>query len=288
MTVLWKGIMHLNAKAFCFTMLLACAGIAAYCGFKINTPPEPIRDGTGKVPELSPAWEITLMDFVSNQLSSSSLIIPVDPFRPTIEAIFTNAAERAAFLAALKKAKESAAGLTKEKGEKKKDPFAHLRKKAKVPGQKLGPTGKPMITPKLTYMGFIKRPDGTEAAMFYDSANKTTIFYDEGKKVHGVDIVSADLKTASLRMDDGSTRKLKIGQTVDLAPEEAKTPPQKPTPAAKPQKKMTPKERAAWIAKRKAAAAAAAAKKQKAKKAANAKKAPAKKAPAKQKKRPDF
>lgn len=279
MTVLWKGIMHLNAKAFCFTMLLACAGITAYCGFKINTPPKPIRDGTGKVPELSSAWEITLLDFVSNQLSSSSLIIPVDPFRPTIEAIFTNAAERTAFLAALKKAKESAAGLTKDKGAKKKDPFAHLRKKAKVPGQKLGPGGKPMITPELTYMGFIKRPDGTEAAMFYDSVNKTTIFYDEGNKVHGVDIVSADLKNASLRMDDGSTRTLKIGQTVDLAPEEAEMHQKKTAPAAKPHKKMTPKERAAWIAKRKAGAA----KKRKAKKAANAKKAPAN-----QKKRHNF
>ena len=288
MTSLWKGIMHLNAKAFCFTMLLACAAVAAYCGFKINTPPEPIRDGTDKVPELSQACEITLLDFVSNQLSSSSLIIPVDPFRPTIEAIFTNAAERAAFLAALKKAKENAAGLTKEKGAKKKDPFAHLRKKAKVPGQKLGPGGKPMMTPVLTYMGFIKRPDGKQAAMFYDSANKTTIFYDEGKEVHGVNIVSADLKTASLRMDDGSTRNLKIGQSVDLAPEEAKTPPKKIAPTAKQQKKMTPKQREALIAKRKAAAAAAvAAKKRKGQKGGKIKKAPAKKNK-KKKKRPDF
>ena len=273
MRSLWKCIMHLNARAFCFTMLLACIAVAAYCGFKIKTPLEPIRDGTDKVPELGSAWEITLLDFVSNQFSSSSLIIPVDPFRPTIEAIFTNAAERAAFLAALKKAKEDAAGLTQEEGAKKKDPFAHLRKKAKVPGQKLGPGGKPMIIPKLTYMGFIKRPDGKQAAVFYDSANKTTIFYDEGHKVHGVDILSASLKTASLRMDDGSTRSLKIGQTVDLAPEEAKTPPKKPVTKAKPKKKMTPKQRKAWIAKRKAAAVA---RKRKAKKGGNIKKPPAK------------
>lgn len=276
MTTLWKGIMHLNAKAFCFTMLLACAAVAAYCGFKVNTPPEPVHDGTGKVPELSPAWEITILDFVSNQLASSALIIPVDPFRPTIEAIFTNAAERAAFLAALKAAKENAAGITQEKGAKKEDPFAHLRQKAKVPGQKLGPTGKPLIIPKLTYMGFIKRPDGKQAAMFYDSANKTAIFYDEGNKVHGVDIVSADLKAASLRMDDGSTRSLKIGESVDLAPEEAQTPPDKPVDA-KQQKKMTPKERQAQNAKRKAAAAAAnAAKKRNANKGGNIKKPPAK------------
>ncbi|MFO7936249.1 MAG: hypothetical protein R6V06_01410 [Kiritimatiellia bacterium] len=237
MTALWKFIMRLNAKAFCFIMLLAAGGISLYCGFKIQTPPEPVGIGTKKTPPLSPGWKITLLDFVSNQTANTSLTIPIDPFRPTIEAIFTNASERTAFIKALKKAKETAAGIAEgndkqKKKKKKKDPFAHLRKKNKVPGQKLGPGGKPLITPKLTYMGFIKRPDGTQAAMFYDSANKTTIFYDEGNKVHGVDILSADLKTASLRMDDGSTRKLKIGQTVELTPEEAQgttTP-----PAAKP------------------------------------------------------
>ncbi len=255
-------------------MFLACVAIGLYCGFKIYTPVEPIKDGTGITPELSPGWEITLLDFVSNQTASSSLIIPVDPFRPTIEAIFTNAAERAAFLAALKKAKENAAGVAKGTDAKKEDPFAHLRKKAKVPGQQLGPGGKPMITPKLTYMGFIKRPDGTEAAMFYDSVNKTTIFYDEGNKVHGVDIVSADLKTASLRMDDGSTRALKIGQSVELAPEEAAAVPAKAAPQKNEQEKLNPKQKAELAAKRKAAAAAAAAaKKQNVKKGGNANKA---------------
>jgi len=263
MNTLWKGIMHLNAKAFCLTMIMVCIAVTLYCGFKIRTPPVPVQYRAEKTPELSPAWEITLLDFVSNQLSSSSLIIPVDPFRPTIEAIFTNATERAAFIAALKKAQEDATGVAKEKGEKKKDPFAHLRNKTNVPGQTLGPGGKPMITPVLTYMGFIKRPDGTEAAMFYDSANKTTIFYDEGNAVHGVDIVNADLKDATLRMDDGSTRNLKIGETVSLAPEEQKDPPPKPAnekPAAKNQPpnkgKLTPAQKEAQLAKRKDDAAA--------------------------------
>ncbi len=257
MTTLWKAIMHLNAKAFCFVMLLACVAVALYCGFQISTPPEPLRDGTGQTPELTPAWEITLLDFVSNQLASSSLLVPVDPFRPTIEAIFTNAAERAAFIAALQRAKEEAAGLTKDKDAEKKDPFAHLRTKAAVPGQETGPAGRPMITPELTYMGFFKRPDGTEAAMFYDSVNKTAVFYDEGHKVRGADIVSADLRNAELRMDDGSTRGMKIGDTVQLAPIEAPEPVKKAAPdaAGKPGEKMTPQERAAWIAKRKAAAA---------------------------------
>jgi hypothetical protein len=258
MNTIWKGIMHLNAKAFCLSMIVLCTAVTLYCGFKIKTPPEPIQDGAGKSPELTSAKEIPLLNFVSNQLSSSSLIIPVDPFRPTIEAIFTNAAERAAFIAALKKAQNDATGMAKNKDGKKKDPFAHLRKKANVPGQNIGPGGRPMITPVLAYLGFIKRPDGSEAAMFYDSANKTTVFYDEGNDVHGVDIVDANLKTATLRMDDGSTRKINIGEKVKLAPEEApavqKKQPLKKPPAKK--VKLTPAQRKALIAKHKAAAIA--------------------------------
>ncbi len=272
MTSLWKIIMHLNAKAFCFIMLLTCAAVGLYCGYLISRPLEPIKDGSGKAPELIQPPEITLLDFVSNQLASSSLVIPVDPFRPTIEAIFTNAAERAAFIAALKKAQEEATGLTKDKDAKKKDPFAHLRKKEKVPGQKTGPGGRPMITPNLTYQGFIKRPDGTEAAMFYDSVNKTTHFYDEGNKVRELDIVNADLKNAALRMEDGSTRSLKIGETVQLTPIEAPPAPPPAENVKKPGKKMTAEQRAAWIAKRKAEAAKAARKKNAAAKAGKIKK----------------
>jgi len=249
--------MHLNAKVFCLLMFFTCVGVSLYCGFKISVPPEPLKDGTGKTPELIEPPEITLMDFVSNQLVSTSLIVPVDPFRPTIEAIFTNAAERAAFIAALKKAKEEATGVGGGKDGKKADPFAHLRKKEKVPGQEVGPSGRPMITPNLTYTGYFKRPDGTEVAVFHDSVDKTSQFYDQGNKVRGVDIIGADLKNASLRMDDGSTREIKIGDSVQLAPIEAPPPPPPEKPAAKvPGKKMTPAQREAFIAKRKAEAAA--------------------------------
>jgi len=235
--------MHLNAKTFCMIMGLLCVAVTLYCGFNISTPPEPIQTESDKVPELSPGSEITLLDFVSNQLAASSLIIPVDPFRPTMEAIFTNAAARAAFIAALKKAQDDKMGGNAFSREKKKDPFAHLRDKEHIPGQNSGAKNKLMITPVLTYMGFIKRPDGTAAAMFSDSVAKTTIFYDEGNKVHGVDIVNADLKSTTLRLDDGSIRTLKFGEEVSLTPEERKAPPgtAKPKPKlAKPDKGKRP------------------------------------------------
>jgi len=229
---LWKWIMRLNAKAFCLVAILFFMGVAGFCAWLYTHPPAPVKDGgDGKPPEPVPARGIGTLDFVTNQLTAETLAIPVDPFRPTIEAIFTNETERAAFLKALKAAQAAAAGIAEgTAGAKKEDPFAHLRKKAAVPGGLVGPNGKPMVIPKLSFMGFFQRPDGKQAALFYDSAENTTVFYDTGKQIHGVDIMGANVREAEIRFPDGTTRKLEIGGSVELAPEPAKDPPKKAAP----------------------------------------------------------
>ncbi|OQC23280.1 MAG: hypothetical protein BWX70_02865 [Verrucomicrobia bacterium ADurb.Bin070] len=101
-----------------------------------------------------------------------------------------------------------------------------------MPDGLVGPNGQPMVVPKLSFLGFMKRPDGQQAAMFHDSVENTTFFYESGKQVRGVDIVSANINEAEIRFPDGTSRKLEIGGTVELAPEPAKAPP--PKPAGKP------------------------------------------------------
>lgn len=231
---LWKWIMRLNATAFCLVAILFFMGIAGFCAWQYTHPPASVKDGgDGNPPELVPTRGIGTLDFVTNQLTAETLAIPVDPFRPTIEAIFTNETERAAFLKALKAAQAAATGIAgaNAAGAKKEDPFAHLRKKAAVPGGLVGPNGKPMVIPKLSFMGFFQRPDGKQAALFYDSAENTTVFYDAGKQIHGVDIMGANVREAEIRFPDGTTRKLEIGGSVELAPEPAKDPPKKAAPA---------------------------------------------------------
>ena len=237
MDKLWKWIMRLNAKAFCLLAGLFFVGVAGLCAWLYTHPPAPIQDGRGsRPPEAPPAWAIGTLDFVTNQLTAETLVLPIDPFKPTIEAIFTNEVERAAFLKALKVAQASAAGITANTtggatADTKKDPFAHLRKKANVPGGLVGPDGKPLEIPKIYFEGFLQRPDGSRVAMFRDSTENTTIFYEPGKKVHGVEILSADVNEAELRLPDGTTRKLKIGGApAELAPEPAKAPPKKTAP----------------------------------------------------------
>jgi hypothetical protein len=237
MDTIWKWIMHLNAKAFCLLAVLLFFATAAWCGFKCRTRSEPFQDGSEKPPAPPQAAELGTLAFVSNQLAAETLSIPTDPFRPTLEAIFTNETERAAFIKALKAAQAAAAGGaaggTGADG-KKEDPFAHLRKKAAVPdGTLVDAAGRPMVIPKLSFLGFVQRPDGTKAAMFHDSVENSTVFYESGKQqVRGVDILNADVRHAEIRFPDGSTRQLEIGGSVELAPEPAKAPP--PKPAAKP------------------------------------------------------
>ncbi len=236
MNQLWKGVMHLNAKAFCLAAAFIFFGVMAWCGFRFLNPPSPLKDGgEGKLPDLSQPWAFGTLDFVSNQLAAETLSIPVDPFRPTIEAIFTNETERAAFLKALKAAQNAAAGVgTAPEGTKKEDPFAHLRKKNPESGGLTGADGQPMIIPKLTFMGFFQRPDGKKAAMFYDSANNSTVFYEAGKQVHGVDVLDANVREAQIRLPDGSVTTVAIGESKELAAEPDKNPPKKVAPAVKP------------------------------------------------------
>jgi hypothetical protein len=235
MDQLWKWVMHLNAKAFCLAATLFFCAVASWCGFCVLNPPAPLKDGSGPLPEGAQPWSFNTLALVTNQLAADALHVPVDPFRPTIEAIFTNETERAAFLKALRAAQNAAAGIANVSNTgKKEDPFAHLRRKDPAAGGGLtGPNGQPMVIPKLSFLGFFQRPDGTKAAMFHDSATDRTVFYDAGKQVHGVDVVNANVKEAEIRFADGTSRKLEIGGSVEL-PAEPDTRPKKaavPAPA---------------------------------------------------------
>ncbi len=234
MNQLWKWIMQLNAKAFVAVAFLLLLAVAGWCGYQIMNPPEPLKDGGDGAPKLDDPPLFTILEFVENQMNAENLTIPVDPFRPTVEAIFTNETERAAFLKALKAAQSAAAGAaagTATPGGKKEDPFAHLRRKdadqatGAAGGGKGG--GPAMVTPKLTFQGFISRPDGTQAALFHNSLTGKSEFYSAGDKIHTVDLTSADVRNAVINFPDGTSRSIAIGEQIELAQEQDTRPPPK-------------------------------------------------------------
>ena len=109
-------------------------------------------------------------------------------------------------------------------------PFAGLRQGGG--GNRGGPgggagaaaaTGPKMITPKITFNGFMKRSDGNTVAMFSDSSDKSITFYTPGKKVHGIEILGADMKEAQIRYADGTEGTIPVGKSIELAPEPEKS-----------------------------------------------------------------
>jgi len=219
--------MYLNAKAFCLIAALLFCATVGWCVYQINTPLEPIKDGAGKLPEPPAPWMIGILGFVTDQLNGGDVSIPMVPFLPTMEAILADENNRADIIAAINNARNNPPGAA---GGNRADPFAALRPGGGG-GQRGGPnaggggtpgvadTGPKMITPKISFLGFMKRSDGSRVAMFSNSANNSTVFYTPGKKVHGLEILSADMKEAVVRRPDGTEEIIPIGKSVELAPE---------------------------------------------------------------------
>ncbi|MBQ7191039.1 MAG: hypothetical protein IJR99_16665 [Kiritimatiellae bacterium] len=258
MDKIWKWILKINAKVFCLACTVVFFLVAAWCGQMYLNPMQPFPEGKNALKEKASDFELRTLAFVSNELAQENITIPIDPFRPTMEAIFTNDEERAAFLAAYKaqqaaalaaakaaaeggaagaagaaggaggaagnNAAAAAAAAEADKAKAAADPFAALRKKAQVPGQVVGPNGEKMVIPKITFLGFMERTDGSRVAVFSDSSDHSTHFYNAGGKVHGVEISDVSLKSASMKLPDGSTVKVGIGEPVSLSPEPMKKP----------------------------------------------------------------
>jgi len=232
MKQVWKWIMQLNAKAFCFIAVLLLCATGGWCVYQINTPLESMKDGTGKLPKPPDAWSIGILDFVTSQLAGDDLSVPITPFWWTIDAILTDPNVRTNLIAARHGYQNpSVGGVGLVRG-----PGGGGNNRVGPPGGGSGAgTGGPsepkMVTPKISFLGFFKRSDGNMAAMFSDSSDRSTVFYTPGKKVHGIEILSVDTKEALVRLPDGSETKISIGgPPIELPPEPEKT--TTPPPAA--------------------------------------------------------
>lgn len=89
----WKWLMKADAKGLFVTSLLVLGGVAAWWGVDLARTPRKDADATVVNPEkaqpleLAPFKPIGIIGFVSNQFAPETLIVPVNPFHPTFEAI---------------------------------------------------------------------------------------------------------------------------------------------------------------------------------------------------------
>jgi len=221
MKQIWKWVMYLNAKVFCFAATLLFFCTVGYCMYLYMKPLEPIKDGSGSKPPDAPTpQDIPIRDYVDRQRDGDDLTIPIDPFRPTMEAILMSPDELAKLLAGVG---ANGSRFPGGPGGPRVNPGAGQSANTKSTGAD-APGGPKMVTPKITFGGFMKRTDGSMVAYFTDSTDRSK-FYTAGDIVHGLEILGTDMKEATVKFPDGSVGKMPVGGSVDLAPELDPNPP---------------------------------------------------------------
>ncbi len=217
MEQLWKYLMQANAKALFVIALAVLIGVLAWRGWVEYTAATaeqaPVEQAIGRA-EFKPGKDLGLIGFVTNQLAATPEI-PLNPFRPTLESLASNPV-------AIATMGLRGWGKVRGKGDTPpengaKDHFAHLRGDRNVPGKTPPPAGQP-VTPRLTYKGFFKRPDGQTAALFHDSATQTSLFIVPGGAIRDATLLEADIRHAKLRLADGEEVALDLNASVDLEP----------------------------------------------------------------------
>ena len=220
---IWKGVILLNAKIFCIIASALFAGTLVWCALQLPQSTAPFPEGNEKAGTRSGNLGLSTLAYVSNRVGDV-LSPPVDPFRPAVEATFTNETDRLTFLRSLKasgaaKGAKASGSRLRNGGRGKKNPLAPLPARDTDTGQETN--GVAMVCPRIRYEGFIERPDGSRSMMFRDSTTRASLFYELGEKVHGVQILDADLKRAVLRFPDNSSRAVELGGTLELPAEPA-------------------------------------------------------------------
>jgi hypothetical protein len=144
----------------------------------------------------------------SNEQSTGALVVPVNPFRPTLESLAANNEPVANALQPWRRGSTT-----------NDDPFASIRMHRSVPvANRTTPPAAPRV-PVLTYRGYFQRPDGKFAALFSDSTTQSAAFHLPGEEFHGLALLASGTTRARVRLPGGEERDLAIGEFVQLPAE---------------------------------------------------------------------
>ena len=192
---LWDWLKHADAK----TLFLASIALFVAVLMLVAWQHFGCAPGTTATTARSALWKgglpppdggtSNLTAFVARQLSAEALTVPVDPFRPDV----SDLAVRSTNVVSRHRHGNNMASMLDNSHE-----------------------AATAVVPRLTYYGYFQRPDGTHAAFFGDSVDKTSRFLTPGATIRDVTLVSADIRSASIRMPNGETTNLPIGASVTL------------------------------------------------------------------------
>ena len=170
-------------------------------------------------PKLAPFRPLGVMNLISNQFSAQTLVVPVNPFRPTFEAMVKNAGSDLEAMVA-------GQGPNGQRPPPGVDPAAWLRNFARQnpqgrqDGRRPDPGGRrppvvpddgPPPIPQYAFKGMFKRTDGHVAA-YVTSTVGAGRFLLQGDRLGGCEVLEATADGILLRLGNGTTRLLAQGE----------------------------------------------------------------------------
>ncbi len=210
----WKWLLKADAKGLFVASLLLLGGVSAWWsvdfvaasrGKAAEAAPGPSSE-TQKLESYEP---IGIIGFVSNQFAPETLIVPVNPFHPTFEAI----------VRALSRRKDSAFLVGGFDDSFRRDPIMHAKRYPRPDSaQDDRPSSrKPIVTrrppkPQVSFAGMMQRPDGSFAAFLSIRTDKNhSRFVAEGDRLGNATVTDSGREGVELAFPDGTRTLLRIG-----------------------------------------------------------------------------
>jgi hypothetical protein len=247
----WKWLMKADAKGLFVASLLFLGGVTAWWGVDLVRAPRKAANAsaadTGKEQplDLSDFKPIGVIGFVSNQFAPETLIVPVNPFHPTFEAIvkaLVRQSENGIITITDKDGRQREVHfengiLVDSQGTPVAAPFQRdltprqpgqggqqpgdQRHFGQMPlwprgqGNKPQPqpqTAPPKPKPQVSFKGVMQRPDGSYAAYISIKAERTQgRFVKVGDKLGNATVTASGRDGIELTFDDGTKATLGIG-----------------------------------------------------------------------------
>ena len=248
----WKWLMKADAKGLFVSSLLLLGGVTAWWGYDIVHAQRKAAEPTAEEPaatqplDLAAFKPIGVIGFVSNQFAPETLIVPVNPFHPTFEAIVK---------ALVRQSENGVITITDNDGNKREVHFENgvlvdgggnavaapfqrdlTRRQPGQGGQQTDgqrPGGqtpfwqrqggarpqqasqtqhRPKPKPQVSFKGVMQRPDGSFAAYVSIKAETTRgRFVKVGDKLGNATVTASGRDSIELTFDDGTKTTLGIG-----------------------------------------------------------------------------
>ena len=249
----WKRLMKTDAKGLFVTSLVLLAGVTAWWGVNLTRPPRNEDEAKSAKPEKDAPLELAafkpigVIGFVSNQFAPETLIVPVNPFHPTFEAIVRALAQQSedgVIVITDKDGKQVAVHfqgdkLVDEQGRPVASPFQrdltprrpgqsqqaggaphggqgqqgqHFWGQQRPPARPRPTAPQPPPKPKVSFKGMMQRPDGSYASYISIKTDKTqSRFVKVGDRIGNATVTASGRDGVELKFDNGETATLRIG-----------------------------------------------------------------------------